>query len=139
MSVREVERVDGSRRRVSSAKPGELPPGAGWQFSLKGSPRHYDDVRTIIDGSDEAVVYFGEALTYERGAAVAIWRVRARGFGWLTTLYDWWAEQERVEPIEFTFHLYIPPDTKYSVLDLRDSSPNEVAWHIRHHAPVVNG
>lgn len=109
--------------------------GEGWRFSLKGSPRHYDDVRRIIEADGTAVVYFGEALTYERGAGVALWRVRARDFAWLPELYAWWAEQERIEPIQFTFHLYIPPELKYPALDLRDHPPTTVAAHIRDHAP----
>ena len=52
----------------------------GWRFSLKGSPRFYDDVLHIIESDSGAEVYFGEALTYERGAAVALWRVRASSF-----------------------------------------------------------
>ena len=44
----------------------------GWRFSLKGSPRFYDDVLRIIESDSGAEVYFGEALTYERGAAVAL-------------------------------------------------------------------
>ena len=109
--------------------------GEGWLFSLKGSPRHYDDVLRIIEANGTAAVYFGEALTYERGAGVALWRVRARDFDWLPALYDWWAEQERIEPIRFTFHLYIPPDLKYPTLDLRDHPPEVVAAYIREHAP----
>ena len=35
----------------------------GWRFSLKGSPRHYDDVMQIIEADPGARVYFGEALT----------------------------------------------------------------------------
>ena len=109
--------------------------GDGFRFSLKGSPRHYDDVRLIIEAGGDATVYFGEALTYERGAGVALWRVRARGFGWLQELYDWWAEQERIEPIRFTFHLYIPPELKYPALDLREHPADEVAAYIQRHAP----
>ena len=108
--------------------------GTGWRFSLKGSPRHYDEVREIIErGGGE--VYFGEALTYERGAGVALWRVWATGFDWLPELYRWWAEQERREPIEFTFHLYIPPELKYAALNLRDHPAEAVAAYIRDHAP----
>ena len=70
----------------------------GWRFSIKGSPRFYDDVLRIIESDSGAEVYFGEALTYERGAAVALWRIRAVSFGWLPVLYDWWADQERIEP-----------------------------------------
>ncbi|MDF2757788.1 MAG: hypothetical protein K0S99_420, partial [Thermomicrobiales bacterium] len=55
----------------------------GWRFSIKGSPRFYDDVLRIIESDSGAEVYFGEALTYERGAAVALWRIRAVSFGWL--------------------------------------------------------
>ena len=107
----------------------------GWRFSLKGSPRHYDDVARIINSDARAEVYFGEALTYERGAAVALWRVRAEGFGWLPALYDWWADQERIEPVRSTFHLYIPPELKYAALDLREHSPAAVEALIKQHAP----
>jgi hypothetical protein len=106
-----------------------------WRFSLKGSPRHYDDVKQIIESDPGANVYFGEALTYERGAGVALWRVEAKSFDWLNSLYDWWAEQERIEPIQFTFHLYMPRDLKYPVLDLRDHTPDEVAAFIQSNAP----
>lgn len=109
--------------------------GAVWRFSLKGSPRHYDDVLQIIESTGTAEVYFGESLTYERGAAIALWRVRARDFDWLPALYTWWAEQERIEPIQFTFHLYIPPELKYPALDLRSHLPTDVAVYIRSHAP----
>ena len=116
---------------TTTGKPG----GEGWRFSLKGSPRHYDDVLRIIEGSGTATVYFGEALTYERGAGVALWRVRARDFDWLPELYRWWAEQERIEPIQFTFHLYVPPELKYATLDLREHPAEAVAAYIREHAP----
>ena len=109
--------------------------GTVWRFSLKGSPRHYDDVLQIIESTGTAEVYFGESLTYERGAAIALWRVRARDFDWLPVLYTWWAEQERIEPIQFTFHLYIPPELKYPALDLRSHLPTDVAAYIRSHAP----
>jgi hypothetical protein len=109
--------------------------GTVWRFSLKGSPRHYDDVLRIIESTGTAEVYFGEALTYERGAGVALWRIRAGDFDWLSALYDWWAEQERIEPIQFTFHLYIPPELKYPALDLRQHLPADVATYIRDHAP----
>ena len=109
----------------------------GWRFSLKGSPRFYDDVLRIIESDAGAEVYFGEALTYERGAAVALWRVRAYSFAWLPALYDWWADQERIEPVRFTFHLYIPPELKYSALDLRDHFPAQVEAFIKQHAPKV--
>jgi len=123
-------------KHTASAHTTVGPPGGeGWRFSLKGSPRHYDDVLLIVEADGEATVYFGEALTYERGAGVALWRVRAQGFGWLPRLYDWWAEQERIEPIRFTFHLYIPPELKYAALDLRDHPPDAVARYIQDHAP----
>ncbi|MCC6313720.1 MAG: hypothetical protein IT337_06880 [Thermomicrobiales bacterium] len=111
------------------------PRTGGWWFSLKGSPRHYDDVVNIIHGRGDAEVYFGEALTYERGAGVALWRIRAEGFSWLPPLYAWWAEQERLEPVQFTFHLDIPPDLKYPALDLRLNTPAEVERAIRERAP----
>jgi hypothetical protein len=106
----------------------------GWRFSLKGSPRHYDDVKAIIESDPGAVVYFGAALTYERGAGVALWRVSAKSFTWLPKLYDWWAEAERIEPVNFTFHLYLPTDLKYPVLDLRAHDPAAVERYIKQYA-----
>ena len=116
-------------------KPAQKTIQNGWRFTLKGSPRHYDDVRLIIEGDPGARVYFGEALTYERGAGVALWRVEATSFEWLTPLYDWWAEMERIEPIHFTFHLYLPRDWKYPALDLREHTPVEIAQFIQQNAP----
>ena len=109
----------------------------GWRFSLKGSPRFYDDVLRIIESDAGAEVYFGEALTYERGAAVALWRVRANNFQWLPALYDWWADMERIEPVRFTFYLYIPPELKYPALDLREHAPADVEAFIKQSAPRV--
>lgn len=109
----------------------------GYQFTLKGSPRYYDDVRALIESTGEADVYFGEALAYERGAGIALFRIRAKSFGWLPKLYDWWAEAERIEPIETTFHLYLPSNLKYPVLDLREHKPEEVAAFIEANAPFM--
>lgn len=111
------------------------PVTGGWRFSLKGSPRQYDDVRRIIESDAGAQVYFGEALTYERGAAVALWRIQATSFSWLPALYDWWADVERIEPVRVTFYLYIPPELKYPALDLRTQTPAEVESYIKQHAP----
>ena len=52
-------------------------------------------------------------------------------FGWLPVLYDWWADQERIEPVRFTFYLYIPPELKYPALDLREHSPEDVEAFIK--------
>lgn len=108
---------------------------SGYRFTLKGSPRHYDDVKAIIERDGTSQVYFGEALAYERGAGVALWRIRAQELGWLDALYDWWVEMERVEPIQFTFYLYLPDNLKYPALDLRAHSPQEVAAFIEANAP----
>ncbi len=109
----------------------------GFQFTLKGSPRHYDDVKRIIEANGEARVWFGEALAYERGAGIALWRIRARSFAWLEPLYDWWAEMERAEPVEFTFHLYLPNNLKYPAMNVRQYHPNAVEAFIRENAPYV--
>lgn len=111
------------------------PPPVGYRFSLKGSPRHFDDVKAIIESKGTGKVYFGEALAYERGAGVALWRVRATSFDWLPDLYDWWANMERVEPVQFTFHLYEPNNPAYAVLDLREHSANDVASYISANMP----
>lgn len=108
---------------------------SGHQFTMKGSPRFYEDVHRIItEGGDS--VYFGEPLTYERGAAVALWRVRANDLSWLPKLYDFWVEMERTEPIATTFHLYLPGDLKYPALDMREHTPAAVEEFIRANAPV---
>jgi hypothetical protein len=117
-------------------KPPVKDVSGGWRFSLKGSPRHYDDVVKMIEADPNAKVYFGEALTYERGAGVALWRVEAKSFSWLPKLYDWWAEMERLEPVEFTFHLYMPADPKYPAMDLREHTPAEVEAFIKANAPT---
>lgn len=108
---------------------------SGHQFTMKGSPRFYTDVHRIItEGGSQ--VYFGEPLAYERGAAIALWRIRATEFGWLTRLYDYWVEMERTEPIATTFHLYLPSDLKYPVMDMREHTPEQVESFIRENAPV---
>ena len=109
---------------------------SGHQFTLKGSPRFFTDVQRIINDSG-AQVYFGEPLAYERGAAIALWRVRANDFGWLDTLYDYWVEMERTEPVVTTFHLYLPDDLKYPALDLREHTAAEVAAFIRSDNPYT--
>ena len=111
------------------------PPPVGYRFTLKGSPRHFDNVKQIIESKGNAEVYFGEALAYERGAGVALWRIRATDFDWLPDLYAWWANMERIEPVQFTFHLYTPANLKYPALDLRDHSANDVAAFIRENTP----
>lgn len=111
------------------------PPPVGFRFTLKGSPRHFDDVKQIIQGTGTAKVYFGEALAYERGAGVALWRVRATGFDWLPDLYAWWANMERIEPVQFTFHLYTPDNLNYPALDLREHSASDVAEFIAANTP----
>lgn len=108
----------------------------GWRFSLKGSPRHYEDVLRIIEADPKATVYFGEALTYERGAGVALWRINAESFEWLPKLYNWWAETERLEPVISSFHLYLPSNPKYPAVDLRESTPAEVERYVKTYAPT---
>jgi len=117
------------------AKPAEKLIENGWRFALKGSPRHYDDVNKIVESDPGAHIYFKEALTYERGAGVALWRIEATTFDWLPRLYAWWAEMERIEPVNFTFNLYIPPELKHAALDLRDHSAAEVEAFIKSNAP----
>jgi hypothetical protein len=66
------------RKKKAPPTPWQTPwlaGGKGWRFSLKGSPRHFDDVRRIVEEGGGARVYFGEPLTYERGAGVALKRL----------------------------------------------------------------
>jgi hypothetical protein len=120
-------------KKAMAIKPEPAP--SGYRFTLKGSPRHYDDVKDIIQSKNTAKVYFGEALAYERGAAIALWRVRATDLDWLPDLYAWWVEMERIEPVQFTFHLYLPNELKYPAMDIRDHSAADVAEFIRQNAP----
>lgn len=107
----------------------------GYQFTMKGSPRFYEDVKRILSEGG-AHVYFSEALAYERGAAIALWRVRANDFAWLPRLYDFWVEAERTEPVSTTIHLYLPSDLKYPAMDMREFTPAQVEEFIRANAPV---
>ena len=125
----------GAQETLLAKATSRSPVTGGWRFSLKGSPRLYDDVRRIIETDAGAQVYFGEALTYERGAAVALWRVQATSFTWLPALYNWWADIERIEPVRVTFYLYIPPELKYPAMDLREHTPADVEAYIKQHAP----
>ncbi len=133
---RKKKRNPGQPAWFEDAKPVAKLVEGGWRFTLKGSPRHYDDVVRIIESDPAATVYFGEALTYERGAGVALWRVQAATFEWLPYLYDWWAETERVEPIISDFHLYLPSNLKYPALILRENTPAQVVAFIKQHAPT---
>ncbi|MDQ2684053.1 MAG: hypothetical protein M3Y37_11055 [Chloroflexota bacterium] len=92
-------------------------------------------MKRIIEADPGARIYFSEALTYERGAGVALWRIEATSFDWLPKLYDWWAEMERVEPVNFTFYLYLPNRTRQAALDLRTQTPEQVIDFIKQHAP----
>jgi hypothetical protein len=123
------------RHSTDTTTAADVAAESGWRFSLKGSPRHYDDVVEIVERRGDATVYFGEALTYERGAGVALWRIKAQGFSWLPDLYAWWADQERLEPVQFTFHLYIPPEQRYAALDLREHEAAAVERFVRERAP----
>lgn len=132
-----LSRKFGSKYKEMMVKP--RPHFEGYRFTLKGSPRHYDDVKRIIEEVGGAKVYFGEALAYERGAGIALWRVRARNFDWLPKLYDWWVEAERIEPINFTIHLYFPDNDKYPVMDLRAHTAKDVGEFIAKNAPWEDG
>ena len=46
---------------------------------------------------------------------------------------------ERIEPVQFTFHLYVPDSLKYPALDLREHTPEDVARFLIDHAPWDNG
>ena len=59
------------------------------------------------------------------------WQNRATS----NVLYDWWADQERIEPVRFTFYLYIPPELKYPAMDLRQHAPADVEAFIKQQAP----
>ena len=46
-----------------------------------------------------------------------------------------WAEQERIDPIQFSIFLYIPPELKYPALNLRDYAAAQVESFIKENAP----
>ncbi len=55
-------------------------PGA-WVVTIRSVPLRYDELRRVVESTGEARVYFGEALAYLRGEAVALLRERGIGCG----------------------------------------------------------
>jgi hypothetical protein len=114
---------------------GPSKPGA-WLITLRSVPRHYHGIKTAIESTGEAHVYFGEALAYIRGQGVSLFRVEATDLKWVDALYDWWRRIERQEAFTFDINLYFH-NTQW-VASLREHSPEEIKNMIRSGAPTFH-
>lgn len=124
------------RKQVPEKEPPKLdrPTKAGaWLFTLRSVPRHYQGIKTSIESTNDATVYFGEPLAYLKGQGVSLFRIEATGFNWVDALYDWWRNIERREAFTFDINLYV--QNTVWVASLREHSPEEIKKLIRDNAP----
>ncbi len=125
------------RKQVPAKEPpkhdGPSKPGA-WLFTLRSVPRHYQGIKTSIESTGEATVYFGEALAYLKGQGVSLFRVEATGLNWVDALYDWWRTIERREAFTFDINLYV--QNTVWVASLREHSPEQIKNLIRDKTPT---
>ncbi len=103
-------------------------------FTLRSVPHHFDAIKAAIESTGDARVYFGEPLAYIRGQGVALFRVEATGFSFLTNLYEWWAEAEREEATGFDIRLFV--NNKQFVGSLHGLTPQQAEDLIREHSLV---
>jgi hypothetical protein len=114
-------------RRVGPEQPGAC------LFTLRSVPRHHDGIKTAIESTGDARVYFSEPLAYLKGQGVSIFRVEATGFSWLPNLYTWWRETEAKEAFEFDIALYY--NNIQFVTSLKGRTPEEIRAEIEANAP----
>lgn len=114
-------------------REGPSKPGA-WLFTLRSVPRHYQGIKTAIESTGEAKVYFGEPLAYIKGQGVSLFRVEATGLNWVDALYDWWRNIEQREAFTFDINLYV--QNTIWVASLSEQSPEQVRNLIREQAPT---
>lgn len=125
------------RKQVPAKEPprreGPSKPGARL-FTLRSVPRHYRGIKTAIESTGEANVYFGEALAYLKGQGVSLFRVEATGFNWVDALYDWWRNIEQREAFTFDINLYV--QNTIWVASLSEHSPEQIKRLIEDNAPT---
>lgn len=115
-------------QRIGPSKPGAM------LFTLRSVPRHYDALKSAIESTGEATVYFGEALAYIRGKGIALFRVEATGTDFVDNLFATWRELEWNEAFRFDITFYIH-NTEY-VDSLRGYTPQQVKDLISSKAPT---
>jgi hypothetical protein len=110
----------------------EMP--SAWLFTLRSVPHHFAGIKAAIESTGDARVWFGEPLAYLEGRGVALFRVEAKGFTFLTNLYAFWAEAERLEATGFDIRLFA--NNKEFVGSLRGLTPALAETLIKQHARV---
>jgi hypothetical protein len=105
---------------------------SSWLFTLRSVPHHYDEIKSAIESTGDARVWFGEPLAYLEGRGVAIFRVEATGFSWLSNLYAFWTKAERDEATGFDIRLYT--QNKQLAGSLRGLTPSYAEAFIKEHA-----
>jgi len=110
----------------------EMP--SAWLFTLRSVPHHFAGIKAAIESTGDGRVWFGEPLAYLEGRGVALLRVEATGFTFLTNLYVFWTEAERLEATGFDIRLFA--NNKQFVGSLRGLTPTQAEQLIKEHARV---
>lgn len=103
-----------------------------WLFTLRSVPHHFAEIKAAIESTGDARVWFGEPLAYLEGRGVALFRVEATGFNFLSNLYDFWAVAERDEATGFDIRLYT--QNKQLAGTLRGLTLQQAEEFIKEHA-----
>ncbi|HEX3721905.1 MAG TPA: hypothetical protein VHV31_03895 [Nitrolancea sp.] len=103
-------------------------------FTLRSVPHHFAGIKSAIESTGDARVWFGEPLAYLEGRGVALFRVEATGFSFLKNLYAFWAEAERLEATGFDIRLYA--NNKQFVGSLRGLTVERAEELIKAHATM---
>ncbi len=115
---------------------GTEPRRAGaWVITVRSVPLRYDELRRVVESTGEARVYFGEALAYLKGEAVALLRIEATGLGWIDELYRWWQQAQKRDGIAFDVRFYVR-DRDY-VGSFQKDCVEELVERLREQAPRV--
>ncbi len=102
-------------------------------FTLRSTPRHYNEIAEQIEQGGGARVYFGEPLAYLRGQGISLFRVEATSLDFLDNLYQWWAAKEKSEAFAFDINLFF--GDKEWVASLREHTPAAIRSMIQDGAP----
>ena len=105
-----------------------------WLFTLRSVPHHFAGIKTAIEATGDASVWFGEPLAYLEGRGVSLFRVEAKGFTFLNSLYAFWTEAERLEATGFDIRLFA--NNKQFVGSLRGLTAAQAEQLIKEHARV---
>lgn len=104
-------------------------------LTVRSAPLRYDELRQLVESTGEARVYFGEALAYLQGEAVALLRIEATGFEWVRRLYDWWQVAQQRDAVPFDVRFYVR-DREF-VGSFREDQLEELLVRLAERAPRV--